>query len=44
MVTTRYIPTDEQFADILTKSPTKLQHEYLFSKLGILDIFTTSHT
>ncbi|XP_049397189.1 uncharacterized protein LOC125861305 [Solanum stenotomum] len=34
-----YIPTQEQPADVLTKGLSRLQHEYLLSKLGVLNIF-----
>jgi len=34
-----YIPTQEQPADILTKGLSRSQHEYLLSKLGVLNIF-----
>jgi len=39
MILINYIPTQEQPADVLTKGLCKLQHEYLLSKLGVLDIF-----
>jgi len=39
MVSTNYIPTNEQPADILTKSLPRVQHEVLSSKLGIQNIF-----
>jgi len=34
-----YLPTREQPADVLTKGLSKLQHEHLLSKLGVLNIF-----
>ncbi|WMV34634.1 hypothetical protein MTR67_028019 [Solanum verrucosum] len=34
-----YIPTKEQPVDILTKGLSRSQHEYLLSKLGVLNIF-----
>jgi len=38
-VHTRYLPTAEQPADILTKGLGKLQHSYLISKLWMKNIF-----
>jgi len=35
-----YLPTQEQPADILTKGLSRIQHEHLVSKLGVLNIFT----
>ncbi|XP_019244361.1 PREDICTED: uncharacterized protein LOC109224228 [Nicotiana attenuata] len=40
LVKTEYISTREQQADLLTKGLTKVQHEYLSSKLGVFDVFT----
>ena len=34
-----YISTQEQPVDILTKGLSRHQHEYLLSKLGVLNIF-----
>lgn len=35
---TKYIPSQGQPTDILTKGLSKVQHEYLSSKLDIMDI------
>lgn len=35
----QYIPIKEQPADLLTKGSTKTQHQYLSSKLGVLNIY-----
>lgn len=35
-----YMPTQNQPADLLSKGLNKIQHEFLQSKLGCLDIFT----
>lgn len=40
LVITKYIATTYQSADILTKGLTKVQHEYLKSKLGVINIFS----
>lgn len=42
MIKTRYIATKEQPTDIIIKGLTKVQNEYLKSKLGVLDIFMPS--
>ncbi|XP_019253805.1 PREDICTED: uncharacterized protein LOC109232486 [Nicotiana attenuata] len=39
LVSTLYCPTAEQEADILTKGLGRIQHSYLLSKLGLLNIF-----
>ncbi|XP_070022400.1 uncharacterized protein [Nicotiana sylvestris] len=39
LIATKYISTTEQPADVLTKGLTKVQHEYLKSKLGMFNIF-----
>ncbi|WMV15360.1 hypothetical protein MTR67_008745, partial [Solanum verrucosum] len=39
MISTNYIPTNEQPADLLTKGLCRMQHELLSSKLGIQNIF-----
>lgn len=44
LVVTKYILTQEEPTDILTKGLNKTQHQYLSSKLGSLNIFTNSHT
>ncbi|XP_049358503.1 secreted RxLR effector protein 161-like [Solanum verrucosum] len=41
LISTIYIPTGDQQADILTKALGKLQHDFLLSKLGVLNVFTT---
>ncbi|XP_070008357.1 uncharacterized protein LOC142165103 [Nicotiana tabacum] len=38
-VKAEYVATKEQLADILTKGLTRIQHDYLLSKLGVLDVF-----
>nr|XP_016467178.1 PREDICTED: uncharacterized protein LOC107789823 [Nicotiana tabacum] len=40
LITTKYIATKEQPIDLLTKGLSKVQHEYLNCKLGVLNIFT----
>lgn len=40
LINTNYITTTDQPADILTKGLTKVQHEYLKSKLGVINIFS----
>jgi len=35
-----YLTTHEQQADIMTKGLIRSQHEYLVSKLGLLNVFT----
>jgi len=42
VITTSYISTQEQPADMLTKGLTRVQHNYLNSKLGLCDIFSPS--
>jgi len=42
MMTTNYIPTQQQPADMLTKGLTRVQHTFLISKLGMCDIFSPS--
>nr|XP_016444426.1 PREDICTED: uncharacterized protein LOC107769705 [Nicotiana tabacum] len=39
LVKTEYVATKEQLADVQTKGLTRVHHEYLMSKLGVLDIF-----
>lgn len=39
VISTTYIPTIDQPADLLTKSLFRMQHEVLSSKLGIKNIF-----
>jgi len=39
LIKVNYLPTQEQPADVLTKGLSKYQHEYLLSKLGVLNIF-----
>ncbi|WMV30632.1 hypothetical protein MTR67_024017 [Solanum verrucosum] len=39
LISTNYIPTSEQPADILTKGLSIVQHEFLSSNLGIQNIF-----
>jgi len=41
LISTLYIPTKDQQADILTKALGRLQHDFLLSKLGVLNVFTT---
>lgn len=40
LVTTKYIPTQDEPADVLTKGLSKVKHHYLCSKLGIQNIFS----
>nr|XP_033514035.1 uncharacterized protein LOC117278679 [Nicotiana tomentosiformis] len=40
LITTNYISTTNQPANILTKGLAKVQHEYLKSKLGVFNIFS----
>ncbi|WMV56755.1 hypothetical protein MTR67_050140 [Solanum verrucosum] len=40
IICTKYIPTQEQPADMLTKGLTKVQHQVLSSKLGVQNIFS----
>ena len=42
LVSTKYIPTQNQPADLLTKGLTKVQLQHLSSKLGVLNIFSLS--
>ena len=37
---TEHVASKEQLADILTKGLSRLQHECLVSKLGVLNVFT----
>lgn len=39
MIKTEYVPTKHQQADILTKGLYRTRHEYICSKLGMLNIF-----
>ncbi|XP_070005351.1 uncharacterized mitochondrial protein AtMg00810-like [Nicotiana sylvestris] len=39
LIKTEYVGTKEQLADVLTKGLPRAQHEYLVSKLGLLNIF-----
>ena len=39
LIKVEYISTKEQPADVLTKGLSRLQHEHLLSKLGVLNIF-----
>lgn len=39
---TRYIGTRDQQADLLTKALGRSPHDFLLSKLGVLNIFSTS--
>lgn len=41
LISTMYIPTQHQQADILTKALGRMQHESLLSKLGVLNVFNT---
>lgn len=40
IICTKYTPTHEQPADMLTKGLTKIQHQLLSSKLGVQNIFS----
>ena len=40
LIKVEYIHTKEQPADVLTKGLSRLQHEHLLSKLGVLNIFS----
>ncbi|XP_070037100.1 uncharacterized mitochondrial protein AtMg00810-like [Nicotiana tomentosiformis] len=40
LITTKYISTTAQPVDVLTKGLTRVQHEYLKSKLGMFNIFS----
>lgn len=40
IICTKYIPTQEQPTDMLTKGLTKVQHQVLSSKLGVQNIFS----
>ncbi|XP_070012283.1 uncharacterized mitochondrial protein AtMg00810-like [Nicotiana sylvestris] len=42
MVTTNYIPTKQQMADLMTKGLGATQRKLLFDKLGVLDVFRPS--
>lgn len=42
LIQTKYISTYDQPADAFTKGLTKVQHEYLMSKLGFANIFAVS--
>ena len=33
----QYVPTEHQLADLFTKSQTRVQHDYLLSKLSVYD-------
>lgn len=41
LISVSYVPTQIQPADVLTKGLTKAQHEFLPSKLGVLNIFAS---
>lgn len=36
---TKYVPTHEQPIDMLTKGLTRVQHQFINSKLGVQNIF-----
>lgn len=40
LIKTEYVGTKEQLANVLTKGLPRAQHEYLVSKLGLLNIFS----
>lgn len=40
IVKTLHISSTEQQADILTKALGRSQHEYLVSKMGVINVFT----
>ena len=42
LIRTNYIISKEQQADVLTKALGRTQHDFLLSKLGLLNIFNTS--
>lgn len=42
LIKTTYINTKDQQADLLTKALGRAQHDFLLSKLGLLNLFNTS--
>lgn len=40
LIIVKYVPIQDQLADVLNKSLPRYQHEYLLCKLGVLNIFS----
>lgn len=41
LITSNYIPSKQQLADLITKGLGTVQHQLLLSKLGVLNVFNT---